>query len=400
MSSEYPEDSLSALVDLSFTTPTRRPLPRLRRNPPIAEEDSPPSTPITTRERSPLRRNISNNPQINTMPLSNTDINNLFNTLPEYSPEANLSTFVNSVDNLFLFLQTQNITEVQTYIANCHVLSKVKGEARDFLNLHKKQNWPDVKVALLQKYGDQRTEDILLTQLTTTTQKRNETYNDYFHRITLALNDLLQHVSLHDDPNTAQFKKTFFEQQALRTFCTGLNNPYCDHLSHFNLTSLDEALQKCIAYDNHKQQQQYMSYLKSTMYPKEYSSNKKPNFPPRNNSQNNPNQNFIPKSPPHFQNQRPFGDVNRPLPQRQNPPTNRQVFGTQQNPHRQFPQHSNNPRPMSGVETIRQTNNFPRPMTQTTYNNRTFHHNTEISPNSDENNTNFQIDASEPSTSQ
>uniref|UniRef100_A0A6P7H3B2 Uncharacterized protein LOC114346475 n=1 Tax=Diabrotica virgifera virgifera TaxID=50390 RepID=A0A6P7H3B2_DIAVI len=209
------------------------------------------------RDRSPISRSER------TMPITNADISSLCATLPEFTAGQNLSTFIKSVDNLLIFLQQQNTTAPQEFIINAYILSRIKGEPRDYLNYSNKTNWTDVRPALLTKYGDRRSEEILVTQLTTTVQKASESYDDYHHRIIDNLKDLLQHISLHNTPENLNFKTPYFRKLALKTFCTGLNNPYCEHLSHFQLDSLDEALQKCIALDNHKNQVSYMNFLKS-----------------------------------------------------------------------------------------------------------------------------------------
>lgn len=397
MSSEFPQNSLNALVEFSKVTKISKdkfrckPYTKFTRSLATVEEIQ-----VNSQE---------NNSNINKMPLSNTDINNLCNTLPEFKPEDNLSTFIKSVDNLILFFNQQTVDATQIYIINTHIISKVKNEARDFLNLHNKTTWDEVKPLLLQKYGDRRTEEILLTQLNTTVQKRSESYDDYYNRITVALNDLLQHVSLHENNAQAvEFKASFFRKQALRTFCTGINNPYCDHLSHFELNSLDEALQKCIALDNHKQQQQYMSYLKSTTYPRDYQKPQSSRPPPNNNQRNsqpqNQNQNRTYNPRPQPPNN--VFDFNKPGP-RQTFPTNRQVFGPSSRPNP--PQNQFKPTPMSGIQTQRTnfSQNKPSPMSTSTYNNRSYNYNVECESTYQENpeySENFREIASESPTNQ
>lgn len=201
--------------------------------------------------------------KVTNMPMNNSDISSICATLPEFSTGDNLSTFIKSADNLIAFLATQEITPAQEFILNANIISRIKGEPRGFLNYSNKTIWTDVRPALLAKYGDRRSEDILVTQLSTTVQKFNETYDQYHQRVSNNLNDLLQHVTLNNNVETVAFKTPYFKNMALKTFCSGINEPYCEYLSHFQITSLEEALQKCIAYDNHKNQQQYMNFLKT-----------------------------------------------------------------------------------------------------------------------------------------
>ncbi|XP_050516265.1 putative uncharacterized protein DDB_G0279653 [Diabrotica virgifera virgifera] len=318
------------------------------------------------------------------MPITNADISSLCVTLPEFTAGQNLSTFIKSVDNLLIFLQQQNTTAPQEFIINAHILSRIKGEPRDYLNYSNKTNWTDVRPALLTKYGDRRSEEILVTQLTTTVQKASESYDDYHHRIIDNLNDLLQHISLHNTPENLNFKTPYFRKLALKTFCTGLNNPYCEHLSHFQLDSLDEALQKCIALDNHKNQVSYMNFLKSQQKTEKPKTNNsfptafKSNFnarAPNNFSNNqfrpyaqnisnfsNQRNQFIPQNPNfHNNNSRPAFTSNNSNNYRNNFANNRTPYRSPMLRHQQI----NTPTPMSGVQSI---NTETRPMTISTQN--------------------------------
>lgn len=217
------------------------------------------------------------------MPMKNSDISSLCGTLPEFSTGDNLSTFIKSVVNLLTFLATQELTAPQEFILNANIVSRIKGEPRDFLNYSNKTTWQDVRPALLAKYGDRRSEDILVTQFSTTVQKHNETYDEYHQRVLNNLNDLLQHITLNNNTATINFKTPYFKGIALKTFCSGINEPYCEYLSHFQINSLEEALQKCITYDNHKNQQQYMNFLKSQQNKKPSSFKQSPNNPNQTN---------------------------------------------------------------------------------------------------------------------
>lgn len=144
------------------------------------------------------KNHISETRNINSldMSLQNNDISSLCATLPEFNTGDNLSTFIKSVDNLITFLRTQNLTQPQEFILNANIISRIKGEPRDFLNYSNLTLWTDVRPSLLAKYGDRRSEDILSTQLSTTVQYDNETYDQYHQRISNNLNDLLQHIVL------------------------------------------------------------------------------------------------------------------------------------------------------------------------------------------------------------
>lgn len=334
-----------------------------------------------TTEKSFLKKSRNINCKEMSEAVSNSDIASLCATLPIFSKEDdNISTFIKSVDNLIAFLIEQNLTAPQQFILNANIVSRIKGEPRNFLNYSNKTVWADIRPALLSKYGDRRSEDILVTQLSTTVQKFNETYDQYHQRVSNNLNDLLQHITLNDNEPTVNFKTPYFKNIALKTFCTGVNEPYCEYLSHFQTSSLEEALQKCIAYDNHKNQQQYMNFLKGQQNKKHFSPTKRPNNPaPPSNvrpnySRNHPQQNF---------NSQPQSNFNsfRNTPSNNTPRNSFQSNNFRNNYSQRFnrspllrnntnAQNNSNHTPMSGVQTINSRN---EPMSTSTR--RTHHFN-------------------------
>lgn len=286
----------------------------------------------------------------------------LTKSLPEYFPGSNLSTFVTSVDNLAKFLESK-LSPTQTYLFNVSVLAKIKNEARDYLNFHNLTEWPGIREALLRKYGDQRNEELLLSALRNTIQLKHESFNEYYDKILLAQNDLLQFVQLHEtDPNSFLFKKHLYHNQSLQIFCSGLLEPYRTYLMNFDLPNLEAALNKCRVYDNKIQENNYTDYVRRLQ---DYKSHKLPpqmtkNTPTSQNNWQNPrqqttqsqfqtkqfSQQFQPKQftqqqpftqnqfqpKPFFQPQfqpKPFsGSINRPHYAQSRFPTNKQTFGT------------------------------------------------------------------------
>lgn len=83
-----------------------------------------------------------------------SEINLLLNAIPNYFPGDNLSIFINEVDNLINHLSNR-LTGDLGYIVSFSIRSKVKGDARDFLAYQNATQWPEIRAALLSKYGDQ-----------------------------------------------------------------------------------------------------------------------------------------------------------------------------------------------------------------------------------------------------
>lgn len=186
----------------------------------------------------------------------------LLNSIPDFSPGDNLSVFINEVDNLGRHLANR-ITEDQVYVVNFTIRSKIKKEARDFIANQNALTWVDIKAALVQRYGDQRSEELLLSTLQSTVQSRNETYLDYYSRILKAFNALIQNTQLNStNAALTAFKKTNYTDLALKTFQNGLLEPYRTYVSHFELNKIEDVLNKCRSHDNQKQEWEYSEFLR------------------------------------------------------------------------------------------------------------------------------------------
>lgn len=140
-------------------------------------------------------------------PLPKDEIQMLLHAIPEYSPGQNLSIFINEVDNLFTHLNTRLSPDLH-YLVNFSIRSKIKGDARNFIAYQNATEWPLIRQSLLQKYGDQRSEELLVSALMQCVQQKNETYMDYYSKLLKAFNDLMQYVSLNiTDANYLGYKK-------------------------------------------------------------------------------------------------------------------------------------------------------------------------------------------------
>lgn len=198
----------------------------------------------------------------------------------------------------------------------------------------------------------------------------------------MAQNHLLQFVKLHEtDGNVFQFKGTLYQNQSLQMFCSGLLEPYRSHLMNFNLTTLDEALNKCKTYDNKLQENTYTDYMRrlqdngssrpipqpsraisnvQSKFQSNFQSNFQPNF--HRQFQSNSQNNFQPKHQGTFQHNlqrtnfssqerpqyqpKPFsGDINKPVGQTTKFPSGKQLFHNKPDPTQQRNRYQ--PTPMS-----------------------------------------------------
>lgn len=299
--------------------------------------------------------------------IQSQEFTQLLNALPEYGPNDDLQIFIESVQDLLTFVHDK-LSPVQTHILGCTIKTKIKGEARKFLSLHNATEWAQVKEILLKQYGDHRNEDILSFTLQNTIQNYNENYHDFYKRILFIRNDLLQYLKVHErTPEIYQFKYKMYMQKSVKTFLVGILEPYNSYLNHFECETLEDAYTKCQAYDNHNQELKWANHARQNN--KQQVRQTKPQFPSRpipitTRNPYNPN---VPMTNQPI-NQRPSfnymtqpststgfpGDINKPLPQRTYPPTNKQTFG------KPMPTSQPKPTPMSISTKI----SHPRPSFQ------------------------------------
>lgn len=96
----------------------------------------------------------------------------LINTLPEYSPGENLPLFISKVDRLIQITSSLSQSPLQNYIILQGIHSKIRGEAANFISYFNCETWDTTKQVLLSKYGDQRSEQVLLNELDSLSQRQ------------------------------------------------------------------------------------------------------------------------------------------------------------------------------------------------------------------------------------
>ncbi|KAK9680883.1 hypothetical protein QE152_g38748 [Popillia japonica] len=106
-------------------------------------------------------------------------------------------------------------------------------------------------------------ERIKAKDLMTCYQLPNETYDSYFERIKAKLQQLLEHVNLREaDQNIRIYKKSMYDLRALNTFQAGLLEPYRSFISYKAAVSLEDCLVQLRNYDNHKQQVNFLNFIR------------------------------------------------------------------------------------------------------------------------------------------
>lgn len=311
--------------------------------------------------------------------ISQIEMNMAKDMLPEYSGGSkNLAYFIKQVDTYINLLRKPDENCLFNRLLFEQVKSKLVGSARDVLITTNCNKWSDVKDALLRRFGDPRSEELLLHDLTTCFQKHNEAYEDYLENIKRKLQVLIEHVNIHTQNHEVRVnKEIMYAMQALSTFKAGVLEPYCTHLISLNVNTLEEALFACRKYDNERAQVGFMTFMRNKSKPptsfKKPFSNAQNRNPAQNSFSSRPSTNFFPiyNKPTHqvqnaqqnvSSNNFPRGPINiQTRPVQQKFPTNSQVF--------KKPDYKPTPMSISTRNTFSrpQQNNYFRPQSMPTF---------------------------------
>lgn len=339
------------------------------------------------RDRSPIsiNRNVNNirnncisNLEVN-MATSFTEINLAKEIIPLYEGGSkNLSYFIQQCEK---FISAYRVTTVGQEQGTFNKLlfeiccSKLVGAARDTLVVSNCATWTQVKEELLNRFGDQRNETLLENDLITCYQLISETYDQYYERIKAKLQQILEHINLREnDANMRIHKTNMYNDRALNTFQAGLLEPYRSYISYKSPVSLEDCLVQLRKHDNHKQQVNFLNFIRHKNPAKLVKPNRNPNTFHQQNAQRNstytPNYNFqrtyvppqaisrpaqVPSTS--FRNQNSYHQNSNPFPRGpidiNRKPSRNMPFGN--NPHRNQPQPK--PTPMSICNSLRPTTN-------------------------------------------
>lgn len=237
-------------------------------------------------------------------------------TIPYFSPEQNdtLSTFIVTVDDIIKLFESGTFamcSNVQVHLLNLHIVSKLKDTAHTYITSNKFHNfipdsfatWKNIRKALLEQFGQAKSEDTLFNELQNEKQKFSEHYRDFHLRLNTNFNILMKHVQLvHDNEQKIKTLKEIYSTEALKTFIADLQSPYRETVYYTNPRTLHECLEQCERYSNLMSRSQRPFSQNNHRPSNNYNSNHhkfKPNFNPNNNRNNNLSQrNFPPKQLP------------------------------------------------------------------------------------------------------
>lgn len=300
------------------------------------------------RDRSPNGRHLDSDSEeidLNSVIMAHniSEINLAKEIIPQYEGGSkNLSYFIQQCEK---FINTYKVMTAGQEQCTLNKLlfeiccSKLTGAARDTLVISNCTTWSQVKDALINRFGDQRNETLLENDLITCYQLANESYDQYYEKIKCKLQILLEHVNLREvDPNIRIYKNNLYNTRALNTYQAGLLEPYRSFILYKSPVSLEDCLVHLRNYDNHKQQINFLNFVrqKTPNKPSKFQETKNHNtnfnrnyYQPVLNSQTNTqpvvstsnqqNQNSFPRGPIHYFNR--FSNNNSQQQRQQYTPT-------------------------------------------------------------------------------
>lgn len=174
--------------------------------------------------------------------------------IPEYDgDQATLNDFIEACNFV-----TNQIEENQSEALIFIIKSKLVGKAKRFISSRNLRAWDEIRNLLIGHYGDCRDTEGLLRDLTSTFQKSSETPRAFVQRIEDLLTKIRSSVALDNTLNEDEklALNSSYERIALKTFLSGLNDPFGSIIRSQKPESLDQAEQYLIEEEN-------IAYLKN-----------------------------------------------------------------------------------------------------------------------------------------
>lgn len=136
------------------------------------------------------------------------EIVELLRTIADFEPRGNLSNFIFEINIAHRMLR--NLPEsVENYIDSL-IRNKIRKTAKDFIADNNCVTWPEIRECLIRRYGETRSEDILLNELKNSVQNYDETYISFFDKIMTKAGALTECINFKygDRVDWLKFKKT------------------------------------------------------------------------------------------------------------------------------------------------------------------------------------------------
>lgn len=165
-------------------------------------------------------------------------LNTLLQLIPEFDTNqpTQVYRFVRSGDSAF---NLANPT--QTDILLVYTLNKITGSSSPDVHARQHASWNDLKSFLIQKFSQTKTLAHLNLELQSSFQKPNESITEYYHRVDLCRNKILDKLTAEISDISLAGRKTTTEETALSVFVNGVGSNLGTMLRTKGFTSLSEA---------------------------------------------------------------------------------------------------------------------------------------------------------------
>ncbi|CAG9762686.1 unnamed protein product [Ceutorhynchus assimilis] len=279
--------------------------------------------------------------------ITNKELDSFVQTIPSFDPQQpdTLSTFILGVDEVIQLFLNQTFamcSNTQLYLLNLHILKRITGSAHTYIRNNKLHTfipngfgtWYAIRAALLDQFGQLKTRNCLLREMTEDKQKPTETYRDFYLRVNTKLNELMQQTHLHiQDPAKAEAYNDMYREEALQTFVAGLNSPFREALSNIEVSTLRACIDHCEKYNNILMRHRALQSRSNTVVRPSANNNNIKSFQRQNLTQAGPSnfRNQMNPQPRFFNpNYRNFpNQSNQNISPKYNPPINQQIKNNQ-----------------------------------------------------------------------
>lgn len=200
--------------------------------------------------------------------------------IPKFDGNPNhLSRFISTCETILRkYYNYVHPASAENQIILYSILNKLDGRAEEVINISGEiTSWDQIKLILLQHFGDQRDENCLNRDLVHLKQE-NESPQEFYNRCLNLLNTIFNYINLHENNDALKIcKQEFFKAQTLKTFLAGLKDPLGSQIRSMKPIDLPTALQ----YIKEEQNIQYIQKKNSFSFPTQ-----KPNFSKASSYQN------------------------------------------------------------------------------------------------------------------